>query len=874
MHRRVLLSPMILAVALSPALLTAHSCERGNTDLSVLELVDLSAGGNLIQGFDPNVKSYAVLPSGAQVFLNAVADEPTSRVGYQWTIAGTTGSIIDLGVGGGTATLDVPPGDSMLHLTVRAEENNIDEYTIDVAGPSVAPALTSSEPVSGASISRATWLKVSFASRVPTYALGLFTMACDSASHPIDVHRIEPQGNVLAVNPVGQLPASASCELTWQGPSGPESLPFSTETAGSTETVLYDRSDQGRYAPFPDDIWLVQDATTPTGSRVELPTIQRFGVDPVFFALKRAAEDVGVLDGFSPFGGIVIELSAAPDPTSLPRDPAESLDPFSSIALFDLTPGSATYGQRVPFAIYLRSARRFNAPTDPLQHAAILFPSVALTPRGRYGLIVTSQAYADPTRPFEPAPFMADVLGDPEAGEAPEVAAARPLAMEVLDAVAAHADLPIPVDDVALALRFSIRSTDWFPAIPLKMKQDVLDAPAPQPRVIQVQPGFGPWAAFVNAEWDAPDWRIGADLALNQDGLPIALTTRPVEFFIAVPNAAIDAPVPLTMYQHGSGSFADAQIPGNFYLGEAGFAELGFTDNLHREVSVVRSEQDVAALTHLLLTGRVPDYWIETTGEQLSFVRMMSQLCNDGCDFVPYGAPDGQPDFDLTKPFTYVGVSEGANKGQALMPYAPEIAAGALVTGGLRGGEIFFTQDVVGSGGVGTSFLNAVNDFYSEVMPMDLWVGFSVFQLAFDYQDPQTHAAFMYANPIEVAGTTQKPSVLIQEGLADTVIPSNCSRGIAQTMGLVPLIEPVREAVPYLPTATPPVTGNFLGGTATAGLIQYVPLGGLPGTPPDAGCEFEPDGHFCGQIAFASEQLRVQFFGMAADGMVPTIVVP
>ena len=93
-------------------------------------------------------------------------------------------------------------------------------------------------------------------------------------------------------------------------------------------------------------------------------------------------------------------------------------------------------------------------------------------------------------------------------------------------------------------------------------------------------------------------------------------------------------------------------------------------------------------------------------------------------------------------------------------------------------------------------------------------------------------------------------------------------------MGLVPVVAPVKDPVPYLPVATPPLTGNFASGTATAGMIQYVAQGALSGVPPDPGCEFETEGHYCGQIADAAIQQRLQFFQTALTDPVPTIFGP
>ena len=62
-------------------------------------------------------------------------------------------------------------------------------------------------------------------------------------------------------------------------------------------------------------------------------------------------------------------------------------------------------------------------------------------------------------------------------GEAPEVGVVRPLAEEVLSVAETLSPLPIPRDDVALAVRLTIRSTDHFVDDVLAMRADVLNTP-------------------------------------------------------------------------------------------------------------------------------------------------------------------------------------------------------------------------------------------------------------------------------------------------------------------------------------------------------------------------------------------------------------
>src|SRR5262249_35849353 len=158
----------------------------------------------------------------------------------------------------------------------------------------------------------------------------------------------------------------------------------------------------------------------------------------------------------------------------------------------------------------------------------------------------------------------------------------------------------------------------------------------------------------------------------------------------------------------------------------------------------------------ILTNGQVPDFWTETRGEMLAFLRMFDGLGT--LDVLPVGAPDGVPELDVDAPRVYLGISEGANNGQGFLPYAPEIRAGALVAGGARLGEVLLPQ--------GTAlFLTVLGPLFPSLTPTDLWVGVALFQTIYDRQDPHNHVQYLYRNRLPVAGITRKPSVLALEGL-------------------------------------------------------------------------------------------------------------
>ena len=798
------------------------------------------------------------------------SDEEGDPVAYRWRATG--GSLSTPSAAVTTYTCDVA-GEQTVDIEVSDDGFGycVDGWTIDVTcviggdAQEPAPALESSVPIAGSRTVPGVWLDLFFAESVSTGALGGFSLSCNDQTRPLTVHRLGNDDRRLVINPREDLPNDAECSLRWTGPDGPTSLDFFTFRDGGIAEVPYDRDDPSRYAPFPDDLWIVPDASSPTGRRLELPVPDRAtDVVNVFENVKSA---IGTTDGFSPLGALVIELSEPPRPDSLPATPTASLDPLATVGLFDVDPSSASYGSRIPFELYVRAVAPAADPFNP-QHALALFPSIPLRARGRYALVVTKRALAGGNRPFQPSPFMESVLDGRTNEDGGAAAQVRDILAPALAGLSS-ASPPIFADDIALVTRFTIRSTDRFPLTPLAMREQVQQLQPPSFAIERIDRNSFDVEAVVHGTWEAPEWRSGLRIARDADGLPMVVETRQVPFTLAIPRSARTRPAPVTMYQHGNPGSAEAEVPSqaNRYLAEKGHAVIGFTDNINREIGSDVVIQQTAVLGPFLLSGVLPEYDPQTTGEQLAFIRFIREL--EDLDVVPFGAPDGKPDLDVSLPLTYDGISEGANKGQAFVPYAPEIAAAALVAGGARSGEIAFFQDAVNPNGIGTRLLDGISPFVPNVRPMDIWIGLALFQLAVDPGDPQNHVSFMYANPIEVGGTLKKPSVLVQEGIADLFVPNNATRSLVYALGATPLIGPVAEPVPYLVQAEAPLIGNVDAQTTSA-YAQYVPSG-VPGLTTTPGCEIWINGHFCPQTAPAALDQRFRFFESALTDEAPTI---
>ncbi len=633
-------------------------------------------------------------------------------------------------------------------------------------------------------------------------------------------------------------------------------------------TVIYDRRNHRLSSPIPDDFWLVGDTTKPNGVRLNVPVpAATADVQGIF---KQLTREPNKLDGFSPSAHFVVELSDAPDPASVPLTSVESVAADANVALYDLTPGSPTQGQRVPFRVDLRSD---HSVMNILSHSMLIYPSIQLEPGGRYGFVVTRRVRSLSGYNFEPSVFMQTVLAPPsQTEEAPEVAPVRSLVDDVV------AGTGVARADIALALRFTIRTTDDIPADLVAIKDQVLAAPAPHFEILpgNIMPGdTSDVAAIIKGSWDAPDWRSGNFIARDADGKPRQTKTNKLDFWLALPKAAATTGhVPITMYQHGNPGDPKREVPSSArnYLGAAGYAVIGFRDILNRELSP-NATNEVEAITAqvtaiffpLIQSAKVPDFWEELNAEQLAFLQLIKSLGT--VDVLPLGHPDGIPDMDPTLPLTYVGISQGANYAPAFLPYAPEIRAAGVIVGGGRLAETLIHQQP-------QAILMTLGMVYPNMTATDLWVGMSLFQHMFDKQDAANHARYMYREPVSIAGSTKKGSILQVEGLTDSLVPNNASEALAYAFLPLPHVAPVQRPVPALQVVDGPIVGNVDADT-TAAFYQYVPIG-VEGIAPTPGClaRHEPEGHYCAQSAAESLRQRIVFFDSAVRGEVPKIIDP
>ena len=744
-------------------------------------------------------------------------------------------------------------------------------------------------PISG-------WILLDFAEAVRDGAFDRIELSCGDAPHAMRVHRVTPTR--LALDPVGELSLASACEVRWARSGVVERIRFTTGVPIPTAEIPYDREDPRQVAPYPDDYWLATNPSDPTehGLRVQMSGFR----STARWLMNALAGGVREFDGFSPIAHITIPLSAPANLDSLPLTPEQSIDPLASVGLFDVTPGSPDYASQIPFRLDARSeigdGRKY--------HALLLFPSVALKPSHRYGVIVTRRALSHTGSPYDPSVFFATVR-DGSAGSDGSwaVRRARRLVDEVLAAVASGA-IAIERTDVAFAARFTVRNFDHPADDLIAIRKMTAAAPPPAIEITRVETESSPAkrndpvAAVVHGTWTAPDWR-DSDRWLARDpisGSPVQTGLRALPFTLALPRAAERGPVPVVMYQHGNPGSAREEVVeiARDSLAAAGFAVIGFTDVINREVSPPGPSVDERArwqvihvLLRLMAGSRFPDDFVLTVAEQFAFLRAIEEIAEIPSFAVRLGgaepartrgidAPRGAEvapiyGIDARRPLAYLGISEGAHLGSLLLPFAPEIHAAALISPGRRFSEILIHQ--------GSERLRAPLAFlgFSRLSPIDVWVALALVQQIFDEQDPHNFARFLYREPLAI-DPPQRASVLVVEGLNDSLIPNHATRAWAREVG-IPQLGPPDRAIPGFERLEGAVSGNIDART-TAAFYQYVPRG-VEGAEPTPGCDHPAleersarEGHYCAQRAEESLRQRVHYFQTALEKDAPEIIDP
>ncbi len=536
--------------------------------------------------------------------------------------------------------------------------------------------------------------------------------------------------------------------------------------------------------------------------------------------LEETIAELEAMTGFSTTAGVIVMFDGpidvrgiALEPEQLPeqaeplRDARDYLEPGAPFYLVDVARGELVglvpgYWAQAEDDFYTSS-----------EYTIIAMPAEPLRPQARYLFAVTDALRAADGGRVHRSPDMEALLSG-DGGYAAEVAEGL-AALEAAAGVApsrvslATSFTTAPVHDTLLALADATR-----------------DGPAPaltEPWEIETPLAADGRVRF-RARYQANEYRKpppDSRFELGDDGLPVVQETVGLEVFLAISDAAADAPRPVVIYGHGLGGDKDGCWGTAERLADLNAAVFAIDSPFHGSRAPAGARSDLDGIfaffgididTQSFVIGRSRDNFRQMAIDQLELVRLIATL--DTLDILPPGAPDGVPDLDTSR-ILYIGHSFGSVQGPTIFALAPEISHAVWNVGGA--GLMMLLRD---SGTFGL----LVNSLKPQGTPDGAVARFmTITQAIVDPGDPLNYARYALREaPPGVPGWTPR-EVLLQEVVNDTIVPNSTTRALARATGLT-LIDPI-VPVSGLPTADGPVTANLPEGV-TGALSQFDRING------------------------------------------------
>ncbi|MEM8615404.1 MAG: hypothetical protein AAGF20_00565 [Pseudomonadota bacterium] len=736
--------------------------------------------------------------------------------------------------------------------------------------PSPPPAPTPPS-VTVFDIPKSAWLVFTEGDDIPTDLVNDVSLTCDGETIPVAI-TVLGDGRVV-INPEVLLPEGGVCTVT-AGSTDVET--FEVSTAENGQQVVYDRDSNLRLGPLPDDVFLTPDPTTASGSKLSITVPTGIGGPAEQDILNGAITNANFADGWSPTGTTSVSLTGPIDPQTLPSTVEESIDPLSTIAWFNITPGSPRSGERIPFKVEQRIQTNPNAPGDG--ERLVLIPSVRLEPENIYGVIISNRVLDEEGGPLLPSAAFASSLGQPQALESANISAVRSIALPTLDAINQDAAVGYDTEDVALILRMTIRSGDVLTADAERLAALSRQRPLPVFTLdsIDEAPGTQGLIAIIRGTIDGTSYTDPSNanrFNRNNLGEIIAAVSKPLDIVIALPiTSATSGPPPVIAFLHGSPGDAENLVqlggaPGVDGVSpfQAGYAVIAIS--LENNDGLPPSATNTSPTGASGAAGPISGFAVrelQNVSEILEFLRWVKS--EQSFDLFPNGG-DGVADFDPSW-LGYYGVSAGANRGMQALPYTTDVDAAVLTVGGLRSTERTEFSGFI----LSDQSLKSFTDRGFSVTPNTIGALAPLTELSLDTWSAINHVPRHFEDQIDL-GTPKRASILITEGLVDTIAPNGGTRAVASAYGdgVVLQVPVIQESVLVLDEGSANLTAN-VNSTTTAGFAQFVASGSPVGTV-TPGCANTTEGHFCAPVTAEAITQILAFFYTSRTEAAPIIAV-
>jgi len=596
--------------------------------------------------------------------------------------------------------------------------------------------------------------------------------------------------------------------------------------------------------PWPDDAYL------DTQGRLSVRDIPSSADADYVAALAAALND---LDGFGVRPVVFVRFDGAIDPASLPRDPADSLEPDASVFLLDADTSSSTAFERIPIEVSL-AADRSELRLRPAHGRTLL-------PGRRYAAVVTDRLSAADGTQVEPAERFAAIRDRPILASALERAARarynpvlqtlareglsrrRVVALAVFHVQSARSDLDSvrallaerPVTHSALTLTKAGPELDLLLGMPPPTAVG-LELGAPHGQVGFVARG----SIAVPSLLGATPAQHGA-FGRGQAGQLLIRGEHDVFFSVWLPRVPlIQTPLPVVVVAHDmNGDRGDAAALANVLAG-AGFAVIAADAPFHGlraatgdlvsrftgqrrsdgfgdapgDFTGARDDQGELVPLH-------PFYFRDAVRQAAADTMALLQAIRaDVLDDLTGLAPELYGLRFDTVQVGYVGIGLGADVGAMVAPFEPGVSAFVLAFGGGTGVDGWFASPEQSA--LGAALLarlgraGAAND---NIDPPALWPDVDVFRTLTDRASPFAYAGLLRRAPA---------NTLLLLARDDENVANEATEALAHALGAVvvggePRHEPALQAMPLRPGE--PLSANFPaeGGDVTRALLVVEP---------------------------------------------------
>ena len=550
--------------------------------------------------------------------------------------------------------------------------------------------------------------------------------------------------------------------------------------------------------PWPSDRWLVDDASTVTGKRLEY--------DPAAFPINLDGELLDIAayryrDGFSPSSTILTVFDPDVDTANTPGMALEgrwdlSLAADSPTIILDLSTG-----ERVAHMVELDARAHEDDQDQFVPEKALLYlrPARNLEPDRSYAVALRNIVLADGTH-AEPNPALV-ALRDGTITSSPSLEARRSRYDRMFESLEAHG---VDRGELAQAWTFHTASEDNLTKALLGMRDDAMERIGPDGtdctvESVQELPDDRTFRR-IDGTFRIPLYMDSdgtpARAVFGEDGVPEFQGWAEAPFTATVPRALAEEgaePGRLLVFGHGLMGRADEEGGG------------GYVRRISQELGMVTvatdwqgmSGPDIVAVAQALSNvSKFP-----ATGERLmqGMVNFMvlTRTMKGACRELPEFQVEGNSVIDEGEPY-FLGISQGGIFGGTLMALSPDIARGALLVGGMNypaliGRSVDFEEyEII----FRTWYIRRIDREILMAVMMSMW----------DFAEPAPWLKHILRDPLP---NTPPKQILYQVARHDSQVPNLASDMAAREMG-VPLLDPPLLPVWDVPTEAGPLDSAYV----------------------------------------------------------------